>query len=274
MNNKVPLKIFSTSYLQQLKDSTQNDNETVLRYLAENVTFEENGILKTRVEVSEQYPNLNSSASSDAENAIKVYEYLGGLDESAACDERVWSYLAHVPFRSYLIGRWPIAITKESVKVEDIKNKSVISINDHWFYGQRGMVRNGIARLWWGAQATVAPWEKGDDDDVKFYENLDKSDRFRYTKLLFSKAVIYQQIMEREPTRHPRIRATLLEYIYDNQDITKDQIGNIAKRIDMANSYRRLDTMDYMELRSIIDSFAGFQNARSSEITDTELSKA
>lgn len=253
MNNKTPLKIFTTSYLQNLKDEADSSNDSLLNYLEKRVQFKEDGVAKTRIEVEENIPILDTSADKDAENAVKVYEYLNALSESVACDERVWSYLAHETFREHMLGRWPIEISATNVTDREVRKKAVTSIKDHWFYGQRGLVRNGIARLWWGAHVTVAPWENGDEE---FYADLDKTDRYRYTKLLFSKSVIYQQIMEREQTRPPRIRTTLLEYVYDNQDITKEQIGDLAKRIDMANSYRKLDRLNYKQLRRVIDGFA------------------
>lgn len=241
--NDAPMKIFTHSYLHKLKDDIATD---INDYREPNFTYDAEGIVPTKILIPSTAPVLGASAEDDAENAIKVHEYLVSLDESSACDERVWSYMAHITFREHMMARWAIG-------AEDI-DKATTSIRDHWFYGQRGLVRNGIARLWWGARISVAPWEHPGDEE--FYAEIDKTDRYRYTKLLFSKSVIFQQIMEREQTRPPRIRVALFEYIHDNQDITKEEINNIAKRIDMDSSFKKLNTLNYRQLRDLIEGYA------------------
>ncbi len=244
MNNDEAMKVFTNAYLQKLKDDVRSN---IAGYIDGNLDIEDAGIVNTKIKLPNDIPVLETSPDSDATNAIKVYEYLSTLDDSSACDERVWSYMTHVTFRDHMIGRWPIESDS------DIE-KATSSVNDHWHYGQRGLVRNGIARLWWGVRASVALWEEESSSD--FYHNIDKSDRYKYTKLLFSKSVIYQQIMEREQTRSPRVKTALFEYIYDNQDITKEQINIIAKRIDMSSSYKKLNALDYEQLRDLINKFA------------------
>lgn len=243
MTNDKSMEIFTSAYLHKLKDAV---NSNLRDYVVENHEFDKDEIVPTKIKISSDAPVLSASTESDAENAIKVYEYLHSLDDSSACDERVWSYMTHVTFREHMIGRWPVDLDKA--------DRAVVSVKDHWFYGQRGLVRNGIARLWWGARASVAPWEE--DEDVEFYDAIDKTDRYRYTKLLFSKSVIYQQIMEREQIRPPKIRVALFEYMYDKQDTTKEEINSIAKRIDMASSYKQLDSLGYGQLRDLIEEFA------------------
>lgn len=249
----VPLNIVTTKYLQQLKDELADTNG-LSRYSATQFELSDQGLAETRIEISNVAPILHTQPNEDATNAIKVYEYLVNLDASAACDERIWAYMTHSTFRDYMIGRWPLNASDKDLLDKSNRIKTFTSVNDHWFYGQRGVVRNGIARLWWGAHVSIAPWER---DDADFFRDIDKSDRYRYTKLLFSKSVIYQQIMERETTRTPRIKTALFEYIYENPDISKHEIGMIAKKIDLAKSYRKLETMDYHELRDVINKFAG-----------------
>lgn len=246
MSSYKPLEIFTTQYLHELKNLAEQD---LSKYQSSSVDFDKNGVVATKIKVPDTAPSLDLAAESDYENAIKVYEYLSNLDDSSACDERVWAYLAHVVFREHLIGRWPFDI--------DNPEKALVSIKDHWFYGQRGLVRHGIARLWWGAHMSVAPWEDDEDDD-DFYRDIDKTDRYRYTKILFSKSVIFQQIMEREQTRPPKIRVALYEYIYDKNDISKEEINYLAKRIDMASSYKKLDALNYSQLRDLIDGFVKY----------------
>lgn len=57
------------------------------------------------------------------------------LTRRAASDPGLWTWLAAGPLRSYLEWRWPR--TDEST---------------WWRYTGRDLLRNGLARLWWGAE--------------------------------------------------------------------------------------------------------------------------
>ena len=77
-------------------------------------------------------------SKNDAENAIRVHTWLKDLPPSTAMEERLWAYLAHVPFSGYMRSRWPV------------KNEGEV-LRRYLFEGSSfgALARHGIARLWW-----------------------------------------------------------------------------------------------------------------------------
>src|SRR3954469_6736373 len=74
----------------------------------------------------------------DGENAIRLYDALRKLTPVQAMEERLWAYLSHATYWSYMVKRWGTT------------NAEVIA--DRFFLKRGGigsLVRNGIARLLW-----------------------------------------------------------------------------------------------------------------------------
>ncbi len=83
-------------------------------------------------------------ASTDAVNALAVFESLSELSPYQASDERVWTYLCHNECRSYVAERWLRGSEPDSPGAAD-------RILNHFFVrGNRSLIRdNGVSRLWW-----------------------------------------------------------------------------------------------------------------------------
>lgn len=83
-------------------------------------------------------------STTDAENALIVYESLRSLTPHQASIERMWVYLCHFDSPCYVSARWLTrGMDKEELAVREVKN--------HFFAtGNRGLIRdNGLSRLWW-----------------------------------------------------------------------------------------------------------------------------
>ena len=129
----------------------------------------------SRIQLPDAPPTLSGGNKKDAENARKLFEYLPNLTRSQARDERLWVTLAHTTFWPYMQVRWPTP--KHKVK-------------DLWFYGPKApTLRQGLARLWWSAYLTRAPWTK--DDDLKQYRDVDE---WKYLNILFRNQTARQQL--------------------------------------------------------------------------------
>ncbi|WP_010324922.1 DUF6339 family protein [Marinobacterium stanieri] len=174
--------------------------------------------LDTLIELPESPPELNVSNSrtkDDADNAIKVYEYLGPLQRTQAADTRLWTTLTHTTFWNYCQQRWP-----------DAQRHGASYILEHWFEKKGGglgaLRRNAISRLWWAAHLTVAPWEK--DSELLLFKS---SDRYRLTKTLLSQAQIFQDVLEREYGSNIRIRTIILNSL-------EKYLPNVRSRDDLS----------------------------------------
>src|SRR5262245_7220789 len=68
----------------------------------------------------------------ELENTIAIHSALLHLNRSQASDDRLWSWLAHGPYWSYMSVRWPVS---------EAKNKAAY-IKEHYFLGDsRSLVR-------------------------------------------------------------------------------------------------------------------------------------
>lgn len=244
--------IFTRSCTEQLRELLAN-GERLSDYFSENFEVPADGVLQSTLKVDENVPELNSDVNADVDNAIKVYEYLRNLDKTQASDRRLWVYLSHVTFRKYTLGRWGIKATPEEVNVNaDAKRKAISYIAEHWFLSgsSRSLRRHSIARLWWAAYLTVAPWEK----DPEYFAGLDQSDRYVYTKVLFSTQDIYQQTLERNLGRFPKLLIAILEYLRQNPDVaqSREAIRSIMKELNLVLGYRKLSALSLDELYKVI----------------------
>jgi hypothetical protein len=154
------------------------------------------GIRESMIEVSE-LPELISDSDSrtehDAANSISLFEQLRMLTPVQATDERLWACLAHTYYWRYSCIRWRGGTAEKFESVEK-----------HWFLPGSSMerlARNSIARLWWGAYATVV------DDAI---------DPYKLTRILFSNTDIQQSYMERLFCKNRVVMHTALEFTQRN----------------------------------------------------------
>lgn len=106
------------------------------------------GFRESKIEAPRLAEKLNIDGkqpiSSDAANALVVYEALQDLTPHQASIERVWVYLCHFDSPKYVFTRW--------LNSRPEKNKDAVrQVHNHFFAsGNRALIRdNGISRLWW-----------------------------------------------------------------------------------------------------------------------------
>jgi len=202
--------------------------------------------LNTLIEVPEEPPQLingGSRAEEEADNAVKIYEYLGPLDRTQAADPRLWTTLTHTTFWEYCRRRWPV------------KERGSSFILEHWFEkpggGLGALRRNAISRLWWAANLTVAPWETD-----KALAHLRSSDRFKFTRILLSQAQVFQDVLEREYGSNLRLRTLLLSALGKHlPSVTnKDDLSKATSRqLLLVLKNRHVDALPLDEAEMFID---------------------
>jgi len=250
--NTSNIKIFKKQFAIDLRDRIQTGN-SLSEYYKTDFEFDDDSSYESPIEAFGDQPKLDPGVEADLENAIKVYEYFPRLDKVQASDPRVWSYLSHVIFREYTMGRWPIPVSlSEAEKSVESKEKAIRNIIDHWFTRttSRSLQRHSIARLWWNTHLSVAPWEK---DEVR-YGMLKNEDRYIYTKILFSNRDVAASMLERNFGFSDDIRFASLEHLRQfPQHINNKDFGDIAKEINLALGYRNLALLEFDELVSFIN---------------------
>jgi hypothetical protein len=201
--------------------------------------------------VPDDPPELNESSEYDADSAIALYGWLGRIEEVLATDERLWVTLSHEQFLAYTRSRWPVPSDEA---------KAIKSVRAHWFVGGGlgGLRRNSMARLWWAAHLTHAPWED-DQDGPEFsaYKPAD-GDPFVYTRVLFMNQNVYQALLEREFGSSRRVLIAMLEVIRRAPAMrATDAFSNaLGKQVNLLSAFREISALPAATLVTTFEQLA------------------
>jgi hypothetical protein len=256
-NNMKNQNIFKDMAVGGLRDKLRS-GESICDYFKKDVEYPLSYFFESPIKVDIenlilQLKGENDSSGNDINAAMALYEAFSELSEAQASDPRLWVYLTHVSLREYVLERWPNSESCEQVIGDSNKKETVINnILSHWFAtggNDRSLRRNAIARLWWAVRLTRAPWEA----DQEFFSDLIKEeDVYRFTRVLLSTQDIYQQVLERGLGRDNRMLITVLEFIEEHKNITREQIRDFMKELNLGLSVRNFAVLGRQELKRAI----------------------
>lgn len=260
MNKKQYQKIFKRGTIEQMRESLRS-GKALESYLESSYAVKEKDLLLSTILVSGKVPSLKAPkedpVSADIENAIALYEYYKDIDETQASDPRLWAYLSHVEFRKYALVRWGLKESFGDLKKDEDKKRATNYIFEHWFISgnDRDLRRHAIARLWWAAHLTYAPWEK----DPEFFGDLKKKDTYYFTRILFLTQDIYQQVLERAMGRSNRILIAILEFLSENKKFaeSREKIRDLMKELNLIYGTKKIIALDRNSLKTLIQRTAG-----------------
>ena len=229
-------------------------------YFEDSYPVKERELLVSTIETPGKPPALKAPkkdpVSADLENAIALHGYYGGLDETQASDPRLWIYLSHAEFRKYALARWGLDGSYSDLKDDAAKKRAINQLLEHWFISgnDRDLRRHAIARLWWAAHLTYAPWEK----DSEFFSDLKNKDPYYYTRILLSMQDIYQQVLERAMGRSNRILISVLDYFGKNKKFaqSRENVRSLMKELNLAYGTRKIISLGRKNLAEVIEKIA------------------
>lgn len=228
------IKVFTSKFLQRLGQQLQSE-EVIHRYITgKSPNFTASDAKDTVIEI-DALSKLDVNLSK-FENAKILYEALRDIDRTMASDQRLWAWLAHVPFMDYMAKRWPV--------VDQPKEKRAQYITQHWFVNTqtgRNYLRHGIASLWWGAHMTYD--EKRDDP---FELTREFFEFYRYTNILDGSLGKSDSFMH-----------VLLDFILSNSEYfaqsKQEKVDALMRRLNFIGAYRILPALDEKSLRTILE---------------------
>jgi len=239
-------KRLESRYIDTLITELRED-DLAKKYGVVGFSLDESRIKLTPLPVYGRVPELIRSDGSapvedDFKNAILVYKYLGRMTEEQAADRRLWAYLTHTDFRAYTFARWG-------------QPKTVNVVKNRWFKreGRQGLLGNSIARLWWGAHLTHAPWERDSYLEPLGKESLDD---FEYTRWLYKNQNIFQGVVARRFGSSLRLRICFLEAMRRRASEfanLSDLSELVERQINLVCSYRELAELPFEKLMSIME---------------------
>ena len=179
----------------------------------------------------------------DIENAIRLHKAMPEFTRLQARDPRLWTRLGHIELWEYMRKRWPI-----QKYLKDGDKMAQGRVLERYFIAQsqsRALMRNGVARLWWGAHLTY---------DSK------RSNPYELTGVLFSTLDIAQQILERGMGRAPGILHGFLEFLLKHNadlltggDANRTRIRKLAKFLNMHGVVCILDCLSKSQVMDLLE---------------------
>lgn len=232
---------------QKMLDSLQADiADNLGKYQSESLWIDQYFISKdtpqyyfgTGIEVDD-YNLVLGGPETDFQNAKIVFEaFKDKLNPVQASDLRLWAYLAHVQHWDYMVSRWKIDVPDEDddEELDDNKRspreKTIDRVKTRYFFGAsrgKAFVRQGIARLYWGAYLTY------DDTSDNPYE---------YTEFFFNKQDIFTSITERSYARNKVLILATLKELKKHPDLSREDIRLFLAKLNQARAITVLDFLD------------------------------
>lgn len=227
--------------------------------VADNASFYRDGTIESKVElclrdptalIETQFridPTLVLSPPSgnsgellgDAENAVRLHRAFSTLTPLQASDERLWVWLCHIPFRDYVRQRHVGDLSGEKL-VKKIRSRFFVDGKD-----SRALMRNALARLWWGASLT-------------FDERA--GDPYELTRILFFRQETVKNLLENNFGRSRRVLSAVLrffdqkpEFFRDAGGTTKKVVIGLSKECNARGGFGLLDTMSEGRLQQFLE---------------------
>lgn len=191
---------------------------------------------ETGIEVPD-YELVLGGPETDFQNAKIVFESFNGkVNPVQASDLRLWAYLAHVQHWDYMHSRWKIDVPDEEEDPDDGKksprDKMLDRVKTRYFFGAsrgKAFVRQGIARLYWGAYLTY------DETNDNPYE---------YTEFFFNKQDIFTSITERSYARNKVLVLAVLKELKKHPELSRADIRLFLAKLNQAGAITVLDFLD------------------------------
>jgi hypothetical protein len=172
----------------------------------------------------------------DYNNAILLYESMKNLTPYQATNSYLWTYLSHDRYYDYMHNRWQIS-------KDDDPTKNNGKIKERYFCQptRRGLLRNGISRLWWIVYLT--------------YRN-DSNNHYEYTKIIFSDEDLLIGLVERDYAMCKNVVIGILKYMQEfldekNRLPSRETRRNLFKYINMIGSTTLLEFLEINEIYEI-----------------------
>ncbi|MBC2710204.1 MAG: hypothetical protein HGJ94_04135 [Desulfosarcina sp.] len=176
----------------------------------------------------------------DLENTKRLYSAMKAMTLTQACDERLWAMMAHFTFWEYMRARWPAEryLKSPQKKLRDTMIERYFVLPNR----SRGLIRNGISRLWWYGH-------------VSYDEARD--DPFELTAVLLKKLDVAETLLGRAFSYNEKVTKTILSILVDLEKSGKpfdkrDPFRDLMKFVNQVGGVTILDALAPNELKSIL----------------------
>lgn len=237
-----PIRVLEHDYLESLAARKAIRASLDEYRTAETFALADAKVLPTRIKTFGDFPDLvvgKDPPKDDTENAIAVHRFLPGLQPWDAADRRLWAWFCHGPYFEYSKARWEIPSNDD---------RAVEHVRTHWFVdgaGLNALRRNAIARLWWAAHLTHAPWMREGLDSVR-----KRDDEYFFTRILLKNQDIYQGLVERLFGSDTKVLIAALQVIAEDEKkrATSDFSPAFGKEVNLQAAFTQWGSLKYNDL--------------------------
>ncbi len=201
----------------------------------------------TGIEVDD-YQLVLGGPETDFQNAKLVFEaFKDRLNPVQASDLRLWSYLSHAQHWDYMFTRWKIDVpdAEDDEEPENEKKspreKTIDRVKTRYFFGAsrgKAFVRQGIARLYWGAYLTY---------------DAASSNPYEYTEFFFNKQDIFTSITERSYARNKVLVLATLKELKKHPELSRQEIRLFLAKLNQAGAITVLDFLDSVQAEQLCE---------------------
>jgi len=198
----------------------------------------------TSIEFNEKLELKGTEESDDIENIKIIHAALKGNDPGLLTEECFWVYLTHKVFYEYMTKRWPQKKDKDGKYIK-------ARVSERYFvaYGNntaRGLLRNGISRLWLIGHIT--------------YDEL-RDNPYELTELLTGRFI--SDIFERSTLgSNKNLAVGVLELIQKDETIKDgNNLRNLMKYFTRISGLTRLDSFEKDELKNMAKKYMKENNS-------------
>lgn len=223
-------KIFRTKIVEKLEEDILVNKKYYINmidnpnWLLEMFKKSENNNFEVTSKLNvEPFDLIIGGPDTDNQNARIVYSHLKELKPVQAVSAELWTYMTHIQFPKYMANRWKINDNENEKKLKEVIKQRYFAIR-----GSKGVIRNGIARLWWAGY-----W--GYDEN--------REDPFELVDVMLDKQEIYEHISERSFNRNKNILISSLEAIKES-NLNSREIRLLYGKINSYGSDKHLDALD------------------------------
>lgn len=246
--------ILSQSYIESVFEEVER-GEGLERFLQEAFPYEEGKLLVTP-QVNQPVGLLSRmvpTTEGDFLSAIALYDAYKLLKPLQAINAQFWESLALTDLFPYMQRRWNLVESKDLRK----------SILNHFTFKAHGMMRHGLAGLWWLVYLSI---DEQRDNKYELTEFLFKNYTLRYIRFGAGKVI-----------QHKEAAIGILQYIKDNE-ANIPSLENVAHGLtsyfNKLGAVKQLTALDrdffYSEMANHIEEFkiASSHNSEADELED------
>lgn len=232
-------KILTKSYIEDIFKEVER-GEGLDRFLQESFPYDEDKLLVTP-QVKEPVrlvERMIPTTDGDFLSAVALYDAYKGLKPLQAINAQFWESLALTDLFPYMQMRWNLAGAKDLRK----------SILNHFTFKAHGMMRQGLAGLWWLVHLSV---DEERDNKYELTEYLFKNYTLRIVRFGIGKVI-----------QHKEAAIGILQYIKDNESQipSLENVANgLTSYFNKLGAVKQLTSLDrkffYDEMSKHIDEF-------------------